>query len=416
MPSLSTSNLTFWKDLSPLSNRLRAPTSDAPSVLIVGGGVTGLTTAWVLLDKGYNVTIVSKEWASYGKSQRLTSQIAGALWEFPPAVCGQHTDEKSLELSKSWCMTSYHIMDAIASSPTLSKASGIKMKSAHFFFLNPVENDAKQLQKMQEIEASGVRGFRHDPAIIMERNVSTVYGAVDAYEHLAPVIDTDQAMAWLMQLVQSKGAELITRTIHGDLLSQESALRQEFGVDTIVNATGLGSFEAAGDHSSYPLRGALIRVINDGSDFPKIDAALSISADASSDNQIVFLVPRNDNILLIGGIAQPNEDELSLSLDSPVVKRMRARCEDFLPVLKNAKVDPEYPFAQGLRPVRGKNVRVEREARRDPKTGLQSRIIHNYGHGGSGWTLSYGCAADVAALVEEALVEEPVVEKLRARL
>lgn len=61
-------------------------------------------TAWTLLDHGYRVTILSKEWATFADKQRLTSQIAGALWEFPPAVCGQHTNKISLTNSKRWCM------------------------------------------------------------------------------------------------------------------------------------------------------------------------------------------------------------------------------------------------------------------------------------------------------------------------
>ncbi|KAI6080103.1 hypothetical protein F4821DRAFT_94352 [Hypoxylon rubiginosum] len=52
----------------------------------------------VLLDRGYHITILSSAWTSY--EQRLTSQIAGALWEFPPGVCGQHTDNISLAHSK----------------------------------------------------------------------------------------------------------------------------------------------------------------------------------------------------------------------------------------------------------------------------------------------------------------------------
>ena len=42
----------------------------------------------------------------------------------------------------------------------------------------------------------------------------------------------------------------------------------------------------------------------------------------------------------------------------------------------------------GLRPYR-RAVRVEREG----------RIVHNYGHGGAGYTLAWGCAEEVAALV-----------------
>lgn len=300
-------------------------------------------------------------------------------------------------------MTAYHIWDGIAAIPTLSDASGVRMMPSDFFFPDTVERDPAQQSKMTEIMASGVRGFYRGSDLIDERGIDPDYGAVDAYELMAPIIDTDKAMHWLTALVQSKGAKLVTETITRDLVDMEDSLRARFDADVIVNCTGLQGEVLAGDDTVYPIRGGLIRVINDGTDFPKVDAALTITADAAgSANEIVFLVPRNDNILLIGGIAEPHEWDLDLTLESPIIRRMRERCEKFLPGLKDAKVDPEYPFAQGLRPFRGKNVRVERELRR---TG--SRIVHSYGQGGAGWSLSFGCAQDVAALVDEALSGVP---------
>ena len=74
-------NSLVWGYNFSLGQKAQIPSGNAShEVLIIGGGVTGLVTAWVLLDRGYKVAIVSKEWASYGKAQRLTSQIAGALW------------------------------------------------------------------------------------------------------------------------------------------------------------------------------------------------------------------------------------------------------------------------------------------------------------------------------------------------
>lgn len=414
MSNFPNSGLRFWRDLTPFPVPLKAAVPSSPSILVVGGGVIGLITAWVLLDKGYRVTIVAKEWASWGKQQRLTSQIAGALWEYPPAVCGQHADAISLQHSKRWSMVAYHIWDALAASKELSDLSGVRMKGADFFFPTIIEEDMGHMSKMLELMSSGVRGFRRDASIIKERNVDETYGAIDAYEHLAPVIDTDQAMKWLTRLVEQKGANLITETIVGDLFDQESSLRAKYDADVIINATGLAAMELAGDTSSYPIRGGLLRVINDGSDFPKVDHALTIAAGTFHDkSEIVFIVPRNDNILLIGGITEPNEHQLLLTLDSPIIKRMQARCEAFLPGLKKARLDPEYPLAQGLRPFRQRNVRVERELRshESPVKGkgstAPSRIIHTYGHGGAGWSLSFGCAGDVLALVEEALRDLP---------
>lgn len=102
----------------------------------------------------------------------------------------------------------------------------------------------------------------------------------------------------------------------------------------------------------------------------------------------------------MSGIVEPGQTALNLSIGDSVIKRMRARCEAFLPDLKNARLDEEYPLAQGLRPFRGRNVRVERELRRTP-AGKISRVVHSYGHGGAGWSLAFGCAGDVGYLLQQ---------------
>ena len=215
-----------------------------------------------------------------------------------------------------------------------------------------------------------------------------------------------------MELTIHEGAKFHTETIHGDLYPQEKALLDRFSAKAIINCTGLEAFTLANDDTCYPLRGALIRVINDGTDFSKIEATLAIAADVAYENE-VYIVPRNDNILVIGGLAQAHIGELGLTLDSPEIKHMRARANSFLPKLKHARVDPEYPLSQSLRPNREKNIRVERELRqrtvvRDGKQVKEpSKVIHSYGHGGAGWSLCFGCAADVAQLAEETLRSLP---------
>ncbi|KIM92764.1 hypothetical protein OIDMADRAFT_139021 [Oidiodendron maius Zn] len=422
MSVIPDNSIIIGKDISFHPWLLKTPTAASPRTLVIGGGVTGLTIAWVLLDRGYHVTIVAKEWASYMKDQRLTSQIAGALWEFPPAVCGQHTDESSIRSSKRWSMLSYSIWEAISAIPGL--VSGVQMRTSAFFFSRPMKDDQEQLSKMLEIRKSGVRGFRHSPDIALEYNVGPEYGVVDAYQHLAPVVDTDQAISWLKEFVEKKGAECVTQTIRGDLLGCEDELREKFCADVIVNATGLGGYELAVDSSCYPICGAIIRVINDGKNFLKIATSMCISADAALDyfTGFVFILLRNERILLLGGISEPHEDAVDLMLNLPIIKKMCKQCEAFLPALKNARVDDEYPLVQGLRPFRLGSVRVERELRprkvqSNGQAHLQqyvaisttsfSRIIYSYGQGGAGWSLAFGCAGDIACLVDQTLLGLP---------
>lgn len=109
---------------------------------------------------------------------------------------------------------------------------------------------------------------------------------------------------WLRDLVISKGARLVTGRIRGDLLEQEDELLSWYDAHFIVNATGLGGLELAADQHVYPLRGALIRVLNDGSRFPVVSEALVVANDyekRDEDGGIVFIVPRNDKMLILGG-------------------------------------------------------------------------------------------------------------------
>lgn len=75
------------------------------------------------------------------------------------------------------------------------------------------------------------------------------------------------------------------------------------------------------------------------------------------------------------------------------------RCCRLLPALREAEVVKAWA---GLRPGRP-CVRLDAEVVRSPETGREMRVVHCYGHGGSGVTLAWGCAADIVGHVEEML-------------
>lgn len=110
-------------------------------------------------------------------------------------------------------------------------------------------------------------------------------------------------MTWLRFTVACRGAQFVTGRVNGDLLSQEDALLKMYGASAIVNATSLSGFDLASDKTVYPLRGALIRVVNDGSKFPLVTEALCVTHDdeRGAVDDIVFIVPRNDRTLILGG-------------------------------------------------------------------------------------------------------------------
>ena len=347
-------------------------------VLVIGAGVSGLTTALCLRQKGFAVTVVAERFAP-----QIVSVVAGALWEWPPAVCGFHQDQRSLERSKQWCMTSYEKFFELSA----DEQTGVFIRPVNFYFRYEIQTNPRSLHKMEEIQ-SHVKGFRHDPALITEHQINRNIGLKDAYRHLAPMIDTDAYMSWLLAQVQEAGCVVLTERINGDLREQERQLKRKFGVEAIVNCSGLGARELAKD-DMFPLRGALIRVKNDGSSMPRVTEAHTVPHETGDQQDLVFIVPRGKNMLLLGGLTEPNQWSHDISLENyRPIQDMLERCVEFMPTLKQAHFDPKETVRVGLRPLRKDNVRLERE----PGT----NIIHNYGHGGSGVTFSWGCAGEIA--------------------
>jgi D-amino-acid oxidase len=100
---------------------------------------------------------------------------------------------------------------------------------------------------------------------------------------------------------------------------------------------------------------------------------------------LTYVVPRDTDVVLGGTADRGAEDpEPDPAVEAGILARARA----LVPALRDAEV---VSRAVGLRPVRP-SVRLER-ADAGGRT-----VVHCYGHGGAGVTLSWGCAAEVVAL------------------
>ncbi len=287
-----------------------------------------------------------------------------------------------------WSATSYETFTELAD----HASTGVFLRPATFYFKHPIDDDPRERQKVAEIRGS-VRQFRHDAALIAGNGINPALGLRDAYTFLAPMIDTDVYLRWLEGQVRHAGCHVIERKLDGLLREEEDRLARDYHVSTVVNCAGLGAGELAGD-KVYPLRGALIRVRNDGKKMPRVTQAHCVSHNGSaSEPGFIFIVPRGDDMLVLGGLAEPDQASLDINLHNyEPIRAMYKRCCEFMPALENAEIDAAEPVRVGLRPVRPRNVRLETEA--------GTRIVHNYGHGGSGVTLSWGCALEVVERVE----------------
>ncbi|KAI1768676.1 FAD dependent oxidoreductase family protein [Hypoxylon sp. FL1150] len=402
------------ENLSTSARPLNTPSQEsAIRVLVLGAGVIGLTTAWSLLDRGFKVTVVAKDLASEKKGESepsLSSEAAGALWKCLPLECGPQAVTANLEVAQKWTLESYKVYTSLASDPTLGGV--VELQPCTIVTTGQIEGNPILSNKLEFVKKN-LSGFRLGSQLFEEYGINEGHagGLTDVYEYTAPVINVGRAMEFLQRLVEQKGATIKRGTIRGDLLPQESALLREYDSDVIINTMGLGAGEAAADDKVYGLHGALLRIVNDGSDFPVIKNATIVSSTkvGESGGDGAFILPRQDGVLALGTISTGVGSAADLTVNSETVEEMRQKCVDLLPQLKNARVVADNPIVQGTRPQRHGGARVEREAR-----AAGSRIIHSYGHGGAGWSLSIGSAQETARLVEELAAQLTIPQSIAA--
>uniref|UniRef100_G3PCR3 D-aspartate oxidase n=1 Tax=Gasterosteus aculeatus TaxID=69293 RepID=G3PCR3_GASAC len=162
--------------------------------------------------------------------------------------------------------------------------------------------------------------------------------------------------------------------------------------DVIVNCSGLGSKQLAGDDEVHPVRGQVL----------KVEAPWLKHFIRDGDGK-TYIYPGIHSVT-IGGTRQ--EGDWRLHVDEGEAKSIVERCGALEPSVSRARVLSEWV---GLRPGR-RNPRVEREVAQ--LRGRRVPVVHNYGHGGWGVTLAWGTALDALGLVRMCLHKMPQRAKL----
>lgn len=146
--------------------------------------------------------------------------------------------------------------------------------------------------------------------------------------------------------------------------------------EVVVNAAGLGSRLLAADsavgHSGAPV------VVMETPDVPRW---------ARAPDDGVCVVPGAGGVVVVG---TPGQDRWHRLAEPATVQRLVDRATGLVPPLRGAGVTRR---AVGLVPTRS-SVRLEAERRGE------MTVVHCYGHGALGLTWSWGCAEEVAALVQ----------------
>ncbi len=319
---------------------------------IIGAGVSGLTCGVVFAERDWKVTIFADE-----TGQQTTSAVAAAVW-FP-------YDAQPAQKIIPWALTTYKRLLDLAR----DRQTGVSMIEIRQFTRTgaiPIPDWAKNLgaiplpAQVGELDPIARKfGEPHLPPTFSSGYALTV-----------PLTDTTIYLVYLTDRFRKSGG-----TIQSTHINKLEEIPSDF--DLIINCAGTGARELVNDLNLEPHRGQVAIV-------PKLDLTQAIVCD---DAPLMYAIPRA-NDCVFGGTNSISDSRSPSSSDTDAIV---SECSRVLgieaPSVTAVKV--------GLRPFRKSGVRLEPEKLSDGRT-----AIHNYGHGGAGFTLSWACAEEVLALAQ----------------
>jgi D-amino-acid oxidase len=308
-------------------------------VVVIGAGVSGLTTAIVLAEAGAKVRVIAQDVPG------VTSLAAGAMW-------GPYLVEPKDKVAR-WSQHSLEVFRELAADP----ATGVRLTSGI---------EASRHADVPPDWATALPGFR--PCETAELPP----GFTSGYRFTVPLIDMPVYLDYLQRRVADAGAKVEQRRLR--------SLPEAGPAAAIVNCTGIGAHSLVPDSELRPIRGQHLVVTNPG-------LTQFFSEDTGLSPDLLCIYPHGDTVVLGGTAIDGNGD---LDADDAAASAILARCTLTEPRLADAQV---IEHRIGARPTRDV-VRVESDRLEDGTV-----IVHDYGHGGAGVTLSWGCAKEVQELL-----------------
>jgi glycine/D-amino acid oxidase-like deaminating enzyme len=306
-------------------------------MIVLGAGVSGLTTAVTMSLAGSDVTLHSAE----GPAQ-TTSALAAAIWH--PFY--QAPDLVYLARARLTYDTMRRLSDDVS--------SGVSMRPLTEYF----QHDAGAPWWADCVEGLA----RESKAAVPSRFAC-------AYRMNVPVAEPARYLRYLMGMFLDLGGKCVLRHVVDPVPLLDEA-------DFVVNCCGYGS-RRFGDPAVSLSRAVVLRAAPD-------NAVRGCFIDDSDPQAPTYIVERDEDIVL-GGTADP--ELTSTVVGEHRIESIVRRCTNLCEGVGALRI---IEARVGFRPMRS-SVRAARDD-------IHPRLLHNYGHGGGGFTLSWGCATHVLRL------------------
>lgn len=331
-------------------------------VAIVGAGISGFSCATCIQENipECDVTVIAED-----VMPDITSEAAAGLIEL------HCVGDTPMELLQKWLKTTLERVIHIYYTHKDAKTSGIHTSTGYFLSKTEhvedlVSKDAlNSLPHWHRLSPNEMSCFpKHKSGLF----VSSMTAESALY------------VQWMMkQFFRNKGKLIKKRVFNFKELVHD--------FHAVINCSGLGARELANDETLTPIKGWVLKV-----NAPWVKQFLF-----DADYGDTYIIP-GTNTVTLGGIHQTGNWNRNMVIDES--KGIRERCCELLPSLSEAKIIREVG---GLRPFRPKGVRLEEVE--IISEGKSIPCIHNYGHGGAGVSLSWGCAVDVTGYLKNYMIK-----------
>ncbi|MFD9992028.1 FAD-dependent oxidoreductase, partial [Bacillus cereus] len=272
----------------------------AVRVIVIGSGISGLSTAAELLRGGHEVTIVSDE-----SPAASTSFLAAAVW-FPTAAGPR-------ERVRAWGAETFEYLKALSAQET----PGVRMRESLALH---------RREPAVPTWSSSVDDFR--AADRSELPLGYQFG----FRFAVPFVEMPIYLPYLHDQVVSAGGRRLHRKVRrlDDLA--------DMAPDAVVNCAGLRASELLNDRQMYPIRGQIVRVTNPG-------LSVSIREEAHPLGR-AYIHPRTNDCILGGSL---DRDQWDTTADPRLTQSILDRCRDLAPCLAESRI---IETLVGLRPGR----------------------------------------------------------------
>ncbi len=335
---------------------------------IIGGGIQALSTGILLEHLGHDTRMISESFSYVnGADTPTVSTDYAAASVYPVQVESEYSEDELIARAESTFEPFY-------------ATNGVPVRKHTHYYLYEESHDGPHPNRMAVTDVEEYDG---------EMPVRPGKGIHGGYVCKEYFVEMPEYVPLLYAAYHELGGETEIRTVTAGEVD---------GLGGVVfNCSGYGSRELFGDNSMRAIKGHILQVPHDAAE----PLSFSYTYTPSEYSHYAYMYPRKETVLFGGSYLTGEIVDGEWCGEAPkklttidgvtVPERLYTVTEaimgDVIPIERDV-VDVKY----GYRPYRADGMRVERDG----------DVIHNYGHGGSGVSMSWWSSLRAVGFIDDA--------------